>query len=75
MAKREAPEGYITHIAEHFQLNTVQWSVRWMRIFAMWGMNVCCLEAYRTVLPHQLLLAQSTSTLRGSEKLYINNVL
>ena len=47
--KREAPEGHITHIAERFQLSMVQWSVYWLRLFAIWGTNVCCLKGCRTV--------------------------
>lgn len=49
MAKREAPEGCTTHIAERFQLSMVQWSIHWLKIFAIWGTNVPCLKAYRAV--------------------------
>ena len=49
MAKRETSEWCITHIAKHFQLNMMLWHVRWLRLFAIWGTNICYLETYRTV--------------------------
>lgn len=47
--KRGAPEGHITHSAEHFQFSVLQRSVYWLRLFAIWGTNVCCLKDCRTV--------------------------
>ena len=37
------------HIAKHFQLNMMLWHVHWLRLFAIWGTNICYMEAYRTV--------------------------
>lgn len=37
--------GYIKHIAERFQLSMAQGSAHRLSTFAIWGPNVCCLEA------------------------------
>lgn len=73
--KREAPEGYITHFAEHFQLSMAQQSVHGAGNIYHMGHKRLLPERLQNSLPHPLPLAQGMLALRRSEKLCINSML